>query len=206
MQTRDHKILAKFWAAEMGEIPCLYKRAFIIGNIEPDWNPFTYLHGMTQGERFHGHNYENILQVMRKLFNSVQKRELPGIRNYYRLGKLTHYVADAFTYPYNQVFAGSLREHCRYESVLHEKIGDALQKQKNMERNRDSAANFQWIETLHGNYLKEAGSYDIDCRYILKATAMLLKEERYSARIPARPEQSKPCPRARQLHPTSPCM
>ena len=33
----------------------------------------------------------------------------------YRLGVLLHYAADAFTWPHNEHFGGSLREHMRYE-------------------------------------------------------------------------------------------
>lgn len=129
MQTKDHRKLAELLAAEMGEnVPYCYKRAFILGNIEPDINLFTYLHGLAWGEKLHGHNYENILQVMRRLFDSVQRQEKIGIRRYYHLGKLTHYVTDAFTFPHNRVFHGNLREHCRYESELHENFSNILGK------------------------------------------------------------------------------
>ena len=51
MQTRDHKKLAEMFASEMSRkrIPYICKKAFIYGNIEPDKNPFTYLHGMLKG-------------------------------------------------------------------------------------------------------------------------------------------------------------
>ena len=69
MQTKDHRILAEFLIAETKiDIPYLCKKAFILGSIEPDINPFTYLHGLTCGVRFHGHNYENVLSAMKKLF------------------------------------------------------------------------------------------------------------------------------------------
>ncbi len=109
MQLRDHRILAVFLIDKMGRsMSFFYRRMFILGSLEPDRKPFTYLHGITKGEKFHGHNYENILPVMRKLFESPQSKDKLGIRDYYRLGKLTHYVADAFTYPHNRIFQGSL--------------------------------------------------------------------------------------------------
>lgn len=133
MQTKDHKILAVFLADEMEQtIPHCYKKAFIFGNIEPDRNLFTYLHGLAWGKKFHGHNYENVLLVMKKLFDSLQRRERFGIREYYRLGKLTHYVADAFTFPHNSVFHGNIKKHCKYESILHNQLMHSLQKQKNI--------------------------------------------------------------------------
>lgn len=175
MQTKDHKMLVKFLMAEIEiNIPYLYKKAFILGSIEPDRNPFTYLHGLTCGVRFHGHNYENVLSVMNKLFDSLQRQGYSGVWRYYHLGKLTHYVADAFTFPHNRVFCGNLIEHCKYESLLHEKFNDILQKQQMMRIRPKSMSSFHNIEILHKEYLKEAGTYEIDCRYILQAVAMLL--------------------------------
>lgn len=76
MQTRDHKLLGKYLLKQAEqELPFVYKIAFIAGNVEPDHNPFTYLHGMFKGKKFHGHNYENILPVMKKLYSSLQKKE-----------------------------------------------------------------------------------------------------------------------------------
>lgn len=178
MQTRDHKMLAEFLAAEMGnDIPYFYKKAFIFGSIEPDINPFTYLHGLTRGKMFHGHNYKNILLVMRKLFDSIQK-EYFGLRKYYHLGKLAHYVADAFTFPHNKEFYGNLKKHCRYESELHKQFSNALQRQKTTELNREGIDSFDYIEDLHKEYSEEAGTYEIDCRYILQAAVILICSEK----------------------------
>lgn len=92
MRTRDHKMPAEFLASEMKRsISNIYIKAFVLGNIEPDFNPFTYLHGWFLGRKLHGHNYENILPVMKKMFCSLQKKECFGIQEYYRLGKLIHY-------------------------------------------------------------------------------------------------------------------
>lgn len=178
MQTRDHRKLAELLVAEMGEnIPYYYKKVFILGSIEPDINPFTYLHGLAWGEKLHGHNYENILLVMRRLFDSVQRQERFGIRRYYHLGKLTHYVADAFTFPHNRKFCGSLKEHRRYEKILHSQFSDVLQKQMGIREGSKGLHSFRRIEVLHKEYLEKAGTYDIDCRYILQAVVMLLRNE-----------------------------
>lgn len=178
MQTRDHKKLGKFMLAEMGlNIPYLYQKAFILSSIEPDMNPFTYLHGLTCGEKFHGHNYENVLAVMKKIFHSMQKQKHFGVRKYYYLGKLSHYVADSFTFPHNIIFHGNLKEHCRYERLLHKSFNDMLYKQELSAVKQKKMDSFCYIEILHKEYLKEAGSCEIDCRYILEAVATLLRNE-----------------------------
>lgn len=125
----------------------------------------------------HGHNYENVLLVMRRLFDSVQNQERLGMRRYYHLGKLTHYVADAFTFPHNRKFCGDLKEHCRYEKMLHSQFSDVLQKQMGIREESKGLHSFRRIEVLHKEYLEKAGTYDIDCRYILKAVVMLLCNE-----------------------------
>lgn len=200
MQTRDHKVLAEFLVSEIKqELSTIYIKAFILGNVEPDRNPFTYLHGLVRGVKFHGHNYENILPVMDKLFDSLHGKKHWGAREYYYFGKLLHYVADAFTLPHNRIFKGNLREHCRYEKELHKSFlytlsrrtcppeGDCiaacpkgymlqeLQKQPAQKRGRCNG--LDCIKKLHEEYLQQAGNCENDCRYILKAAVMLVQEE-----------------------------
>ena len=182
MQMKDHKILAKFLAAKLGtNISKFYKNMFILGNIEPDMNPFTYLHGWFFGEKFHGHNYENILPVMRKLFDSLKKKEHFGMWEYYYLGKLIHYVADSFTFVHNKEYSGSIKEHRSYERELHEKFSSMIQKQKSAGKMRLAADSFVAIEILHGAYVLETGSIEKDCRYIIRAAELMLRHENGTA-------------------------
>ncbi|MEI3518476.1 MAG: zinc dependent phospholipase C family protein [Clostridia bacterium] len=97
-----------------GYIPEIYKKAFIIGSIEPDKNLLTYLHGFLGGRKLHGHDYEKYLPVMKRLYDMLSEKKVFGLKDYYRLGKLLHDTADAFTYPHNSIFTGSLAvEHWR---------------------------------------------------------------------------------------------
>lgn len=68
--------------------------AFVLGNIEPDLNVFTYLHGMTHYEKLRGHSYDNVLPSMERLLKKIERRKYFGIRGYYLLGKVMHYTAD----------------------------------------------------------------------------------------------------------------
>lgn len=179
MQTRDHKMLAEFLVSEIGqELSVIYIKAFILGNIEPDKNLFTYLHGLVRGVKFHGHNYENILPVMEKLFDSMRGKRHWGVREYYQFGKLMHYIADAFTFPHNGIFKGNLMEHCRYEKELHKRFLYTLQEsQKQLIQKRGRGNGLDRIKKLHEEYLRQAGNCENDCRYILKAAVMLAQEE-----------------------------
>lgn len=129
MEARDHKNLAQVLLA-LTDIHAsrLCKKAFIYGNIEPDKNPATYLHGFTFGMKFHGHNYTNIQPTLQKLFSSLQNKSHFGVQEFYNLGKLSHYMADCFTFPHNELFTGTFSEHVEYESVLHQRMTTLLKK------------------------------------------------------------------------------
>lgn len=177
MQTRDHKLLGKYllWQTQQ-KLPLLHKMAFIAGNVEPDRNYFTYLHGMLSGKKFHGHNYENMLPVMHKLYHSLQEGRYLGIRKYYQLGKLIHYTADAFTYPHNEVYKEGLIEHRRYERQLHDRFLTMLQEEMKKNWVIRSFREFEELETVHKEYLQNAGGYIWDCKYILMASVMMAKD------------------------------
>ncbi len=115
---------------------------------------------------------------MRKLFESPQSKDKLGIRDYYRLGKLTHYVADAFTYPHNRIFQGSLLcstadMNKSFTANLFPHCEDRGRTAGDLQRLR----RFQDIENLHEEYLRHAGGCEADCEYILKVSGMLLKGE-----------------------------
>lgn len=178
MQTRDHKLLGRYLLRQVEqELPFLYKVVFIIGNVEPDCNPFTYLHGMLRGKKFHGHNYENILPIMKKLYCSLQKQESIKIVKYYHLGKLLHYTADAFTYPHNAAYKKGLIEHCKYESQLHARFLVMLEEEMKKKRIVYPMKDFKELEMLHKEYIQNPDSYIGDCIYILKVSSMIIKQE-----------------------------
>lgn len=64
---------------------------------------------------FSGHNYENSSQTMDHLIKKLERSTPGGGIYFYRLGKLTHYIADSFTHVHNGYFTGSLAEHVQYE-------------------------------------------------------------------------------------------
>ena len=122
MNILDHKRLAETILERVqGRRPVSWpeQMAFVLGNMEPDMIPLTYLHGFRKGTRFHGHNFENMHHVMGRLVKRLTKGH-GGWRQYFYAGVLTHYLADAFTYPHNQAFAGDLKEHVAYEIRMHD--------------------------------------------------------------------------------------
>ncbi len=90
------------------------------------------------------------------------------------LGQITHYVADYFTYPHNDIYDGSLKDHCKYEKQLkfsmrtYLKSGEAEQNQKQLRHFETPQALFTFIQSSHEEYLKLKHSIEEDCMYIVR--------------------------------------
>ncbi len=93
-------------------------RAFLFGCIEPDKNPFTYLKGSIRFHPLHGHNYSNAAAYMSRLAHRLKNKKRWSLLDYYSLGKLIHYIADAFTHSHNEGFPPDLILHRKYEAKL----------------------------------------------------------------------------------------
>lgn len=149
--------------------------AFLIGCVEPDINLFTYLKGSFRGQGLcRGHNYPNMLPCIEALLNKLTYSKASGLIFYYRLGKLTHYLMDAFTYPHNTVFSGTLQEHISYENMLEKKFlkefssglqNASLQMGNNL---------YNEIITKHKEYLNAGAGEDTDTHFILKVVPTVI--------------------------------
>jgi len=79
--------------------PRRYRQAFLLGCIEPDRNPATYLKGSFRSQWLRGHNYRNARHFMARISSRLEKKETLNLFDYYTLGKLIHYTADALPLP-----------------------------------------------------------------------------------------------------------
>lgn len=172
---KDHVAVGDYLLAKMDtEMSEHEKQAFLFGCIEPDFNPLTYLRGSIRNQTFRGHNYENAHAYIRLLIYRLEQEEIGGMHRYYLLGKLLHYVADAFTFPHNQAFPGTLREHCQYEKILHEYMLDTLERKwQKHAACEQSGKLMKQIEQMHEAYEIEDAGYETDCTYILRAVALV---------------------------------
>lgn len=118
MQASSHLELAYQLLRLFPGIQPVEREAFLFGSVEPDLNALTYLKGIAHGMGLHGHNYAQVLPRIVRLSALLKDRQAWRVQDYYRMGKLVHYVADAFTLPHNTAFQGNLRAHIRYEMRL----------------------------------------------------------------------------------------
>lgn len=99
-----------------------YLQAFLLGCTQPDKNPTTYLKGSLRNRWLHGHDFPSARRYILRLACRLQRRKVWRTADYYNLGKLLHYTADAFTYTHSQNFSGGLIAHRRYEKHLHARL------------------------------------------------------------------------------------
>ena len=174
MQKRSHKLLAAALLQERhGFGSKRHDLAFLFGSFQPDCNPFSYLKGSLRSHAFRGHNFSNSQPYIESQILRLQNRKRWTMRQYYTLGKLTHYLADAFTYPHNETFSGPLIAHRHYESELRRYLADHLPYPIN-----PHSISFQnltaTIRALHHQYLDTPAGIQTDVHYIFQTAKLLM--------------------------------
>lgn len=174
MQKRTHTLLARtLLRSETGFSARRYELAFIFGSFEPDVNPFSYLKGSLRHNKLKGHNYANSRAYINAKIRKLQRRRRWTVWQYYTLGKLTHYLADAYTYPHNPNYPDSMLDHHNYETDFRQFMRGYLAHRylRRQQVRRDLVAA---LEELHEQYMATRASMVRDASYILKATGLLM--------------------------------
>ena len=91
------------------------------------------------------------------------------------MGKLTHYLADAFTYPHNENYPDSLMEHRRYEDTLREYLSSYLNVWGLCPAHPADEDVIDCLKDLHRQYMEAAADMRRDVRYIIQATSLLME-------------------------------
>ena len=52
----------------------------ILGSVEPDYNPFTYLHGSLKTEKFRGHNFDNARKCIVCLIHKIETEDMSELK------------------------------------------------------------------------------------------------------------------------------
>lgn len=172
MRMEDHLALGCYLLAQEN-VPQLRRHciAFLIGCIEPDYNQFSYLRGIVHHRKFRGHNAENSLAFLTRSRTHFALHEASSAWDFFKLGTMLHYAADAFTWPHNAFWPGSLLDHVRYEKALHAVFTEFLRSQPT-----EHCACFA-EHNLRKAYENAPRSMETDCRFIFAACASLLRQE-----------------------------
>lgn len=174
LQKRSHKLLAaSLLKSRDGFQTRRYEMAFLFGSFQPDCNPLSYLKGSLRAYTLRGHNYSNSQHYIFFHIRRLQDCSHWTVWQYYTLGKLTHYVADAFTYPHNETYTDTLLSHHQYEVNLRLYLKTYLDTH-DLEQIRSCPDAVAEIERLHQSYLTEGPNPQRDIDYILQASAILM--------------------------------
>lgn len=176
MEMKSHVLLAGYL---LNHIPAsnsvIHQKIFILGCIEPDFNMFSYLKGSMKCQKLRGHNYGSSNSYTLHVLEKLQSKKNWTLRDYYRLGKLMHYLADAFTYPHNDGFIGTLWDHRVYEAHLHLYFEAYLRKYSG-ENVKDYPKNVRkFIAEFHKQYIRSSGNFNNDTEFIIQVTSQVMR-------------------------------
>lgn len=170
MRGKSHICLGNYLAEHyMKDVPKPCIRAFLLGCIEPDRNPATYLKGSIRCQWLRGHNYHNARRFMRRISRRLeQKKSHLNLYDYYTLGKLIHYTADAFTYAHNDTFSTNLADHRVYEVALQEHFLSFMQEDPEVDP-QTAHSIMDAIYSYHREYETLEANIHTDSRFALAA-------------------------------------
>ncbi len=176
MKTKSHLLLGQYIVRGIGSsIRWAQRWAFVFGCVEPDYNYLTYLRGSISNRMFSGHTFESTAEYISEAIMRLETRGHFRYRDYYRLGKLIHYVVDAFTYAHNKNFPGSLPDHRSYEMELKEQFAEFLSKRK---ANAVSSMKplYEALVDEHARYMKMPASKQKDMNFVEQVACMLFSQ------------------------------
>ena len=167
-------MLGRFLAdTYLAHAPRRYKHAFLLGCTQPDKNPATYLKGSLRCQWLRGHNWGNAQRYMHRLAWRLEGKPRLKLWDYYNLGKLIHYTADAFTGPHNGNYTGSIRQHRFYEAQLQCHFLSSIPRGRPITPELQAGI-MDSIRRFHRQYIHSPVTIGKDCRYSILATSTVL--------------------------------
>lgn len=174
MRGKSHRCLGQYLVQHyMNDTPKRYVRAFLIGCVEPDRNPVTYLKGSLRCQWMRGHNYRNARRFMRQISQRLERKTELKLFDYYTLGKLIHYTTDAFTYAHNDTFPTALSDHREYEAELQEHFLSYIQEDPQVDP-QTARTIMEAIYRYHREYEELDADIHTDARFALAACCCVL--------------------------------
>ena len=174
MRSQSHRCLGRYLVRHyLDGVTKLQAKAFLIGCLEPDRNPATYLKGSLRCQWLRGHNYHNAQRFMKRLSLRLERKERLNLFDYYSLGKLIHYTADAFTYAHNTDFPSALSVHKHYEAELQNHFLAFLSLDPQVDI-LPSRGIMDAICSFHQDYEQRDYTIQNDCHFALTACCCVL--------------------------------
>lgn len=145
-----------------------HRLTFCLGNILPDCKPsfLTTPHSFDE-------TFVTIGEKMAALVGSFDINRGMTMGKTLRLGEVTHYVADYFTFPHNKHYDGNLKDHCYYEGDLKRRLKEYIDSGRAMNL-KEQVEIFDTVEDLltyikerHSEYMSRKRCVKEDMDYII---------------------------------------
>lgn len=174
MKRSSHRCLGEYLVQSyMSNLPRRHVQAFLLGCIQPDMNPGTYIKGSIRCQWLRGHNYNNSRYLMLRTSKRLEKKMRLNSLDFYTLGKLIHYTADAFTSCHNSHFPTGLKHHRKYEIQLQNYFLNYLSNNPTIETITAHHI-MQTIAQYHKYYIALPSHIHTDTIHILKACCSVM--------------------------------
>ena len=174
MRPQCHLALGKYLVRQyLPHFPKHLSTLFLLGCVQPDKNPTTYFKGSLRSQLLRGHNWDNARIYMQKLCTRLEKQPLATPAGAYMLGKLMHYLADAFTYVHNAPFC-TLPDHRAYEARLEAAFLPFMDSPAACPL-PDAVCVYDAITAAHREYLPIAGNVRTDAVYAFSVACRVME-------------------------------
>lgn len=169
MRKKSHISLANYLIhnIQMNQLT-YHRKAFYIGSILPDCKPsfLTTRHEITG-------TFSIVEGEIYKLTNDFSLNYVSDTNYFRTLGVIIHYIADYFTYPHNNSYTGSIKDHCIYEKHLKNYLREYIQSDE-VEKENTTYVRFyrpedicDYILKAHEEYIIMKHTVEKDCHYIV---------------------------------------
>lgn len=175
MTAEGHQLLGHYLAQKyMNGAPRRYTRAFLIGCVQPDKNPTTYIKGSIRSQWLRGHNWGNSQRYIHRLTKRLERKERLYLLDFYTMGKLIHYTTDAFTFAHNECFQENLMVHRRYERTLQRYFSRYLESAPE-ESPENTGHVMDMIRENHQDYENAPNGVYVDSRFAVSVCSSVLE-------------------------------
>lgn len=169
MRKKSHISLAKYMVESLNDEGLKkHKLAFYLGSILPDIKPsFLYKRHEIQG------TFPSVRRHIERLSEGEKVIAKKGRKYYMDLGQISHYLADYFTFPHNEVYTGSLKEHCSYEKQLKYDLRSYIHREpaklpgETMHFHNANAL-CDYIQSAHDRYIERKHDVEDDIKHIVE--------------------------------------
>lgn len=160
MRKKSHIEIVRYLIKEIPELK-KHRLAMYIGCILPDCLPsFIYKR----------HMIESTIPIVGSEISKIERYNTIDTYFCRHLGILTHYISDYCTLPHNRMYTGNIKDHCKYEKQLKNKLKEYLSIKKCNPKDIDDSILKNIIE-IHNRYVDSVqntlDNIENDCEYIM---------------------------------------